>query len=221
MPLVIASATYLSAVWKSPFDATRTKKEVFTLFMGQRASSVNVAMMNHSDAYLAYTQTDDIQVLEMAYLGGNLAMDILLPREASVSAFERLEASLNAQTLADLLGQVRPRRVQVSLPRFRVASTLRLDETFRAMGIIHALAADQADLSGISARKPLFLGFPVHQAFVEVNERGTEAGAASAFGIANGGRPPVFRADHPFVFLIRDKRSNSVLFLGRIMNPNE
>src|SRR5262249_15322702 len=111
--------------------------------------------------------------------------------------------------------------VRVHLPRFRLTSQFQLAEVLKAMGMTRAFTPGEADLSGMSSEQELHLSAVIHKAFVDVNEEGTEAAAATAVValIKSRPQPTEFRADHPFVYLIRDQRTGSILFLGRLVNP--
>ena len=111
-----------------------------------------------------------------------------------------------------------PREMAVVMPKFRMESEFRLDETLKAMGMKDAFALPPADFSGMTGAKDLYVSDVVHKAWVEVNEEGTEAAAATALGEV-GGEPDVFRADHPFFFVIRDVRTGGIVFMGRVMDP--
>ena len=135
-----------------------------------------------------------------------------------------LEAKLTAEDLGRWLGELRRRKVQVFLPRFKLTSQFSLRDVLADLGMHQAFDRDAADLSGISTQEKLHISAVVHKAFVDVNEEGTEAAAATGVIVATraamvGQEPAVFRADHPFLFLIRDTRSGSILFVGRVDNP--
>ena len=147
-------------------------------------------------------------------------MVVLLPKETG--GLSGLEERLTAERLAEWLGQMRPRKVSVALPRFKVTSSFSLADVLKAMGMTDAFSTD-ADFSGMTGAKDLFLSAVIHKAFVDVNEQGTEAAAATAavmnLTAAMPQPVPVFRADHPFLFLIRDNRTGSILFMGRVAHP--
>ena len=159
-----------------------------------------------------------MQMLEMPYKGDDLSMVILLPRHND--GLDELEHRLSAEHLTNWLKQARPTMVDVSLPRFRLTQQFELGDTLAAMGMSTAFSS-AADFSGMDGRRDLFFSAVVHKAFVDVNEEGTEAAAATAvvmraMAVRISER---FQADHPFIFLIRDKQSGSILFLGRVTNP--
>jgi serpin B len=149
-------------------------------------------------------------------------MVVLLPK--SKDGLAALEASLSAEKVAEWIGKVRRREVEVALPRFKTTAEFSLGDTLVAMGMTDAFDSGRADFSGMTGTKDLFISAVVHKAFVEVNEEGTEAAAATAVVArmtAVAEPPPEFRADHPFLFLIRDTKTGAILFLGRILDPTK
>jgi serpin B len=145
-------------------------------------------------------------------------MILLLPRE--VSGLAGLEGSLAVENLDTWTKNLEKVEVDVCLPRFELSFPFRLDDTLRSMGMIAAFS-DQADFSGMDGSRELYIGAVLHKAFVSVNEQGTEAAAATALTMQTKALsiPVVFRADHPFLFLIRAKSTGSILFIGRVANP--
>ena len=149
-------------------------------------------------------------------------MLVLLPDEAE--GLPALEAKLTIDALGRWLSGLREREVRAYLPRFRLESQFQLADVLKAMGMATAFSPEEADFSGMSSREGLYVSAVVHKAFVDVNEEGTEAAAATGIAVGTTSfvvpeEPAVFRADHPFVFLIRDNRTGSILFLGRLANP--
>jgi serpin B len=212
--LVLTNAIYFKGDWASKFKKDLTKDAPF-----QKASGkVNVPMM-HQKARYKYAEAPDLQALEMPYVGKELSMVVLLPKKADNLA--AVEKGLTPEALGKWLGQLREHEVEVFLPRIKVTAEFQLRPTLSAMGMPAAFEAG-ADLSGIDGGKgSLAISAVVHKAFVDVNEEGTEAAAATGITIEPTAVRivPVFRADHPFVFLIRDNRSGSILFLGRLSDP--
>ena len=146
-------------------------------------------------------------------------MIVLLPDRKS--SLEALEKTLNVKTVAGALGKLRKQKVVVGLPKFKTTWRTELRGVLMSMGMVDAFGR-KADFSGMTGTRDLFISKVIHQAFVSVDEEGTEAAAATAVvmkGTAAGPRYPVFRADRPFVFLIRDRKTGSILFLGRVANP--
>ncbi len=212
--LVLVNAIYFKAAWLKPFDKSETTEGDFHA-PGQ---AVKVPLM-HQTTETGYAEEDGVQVLELPYEGGDLSMVVLLPRDRD--GLGKLEQSLTRARLSACLGKLKERRVAVELPRFKLDARFQLAETLRAMGMELAFQPG-ADFSGISSRERLYLSKVIHQAFVDVNEVGTEAAAATAVTVLRGapsGKPVVFRADHPFVFLIRHNHTGSILFLGRVNDP--
>jgi serpin B len=215
--LVLTNAIYFKGTWDSQFDARRTEDQPFFLAAGQQ---VRVPLMFRQGRY-AYAQRGDVQVLALPYEGDALSLVVLLP--TARDGLAALEAGLEEATLRRWLTSLRAQDVLVYLPRFKLASSLQLNAAMRALGMHDAFDPQRADFSGISGTPELYITDALHKAFVEVNEEGTEAAAATGIVLGEvSARPepePVFRADHPFLFLIRDDRSGAVLFLGRVANP--
>ena len=216
--LVLTDAIDFKGDWSSPFHKAATQDAPFHVAAGE---DVRAPMM-HRKASLRDFEGDGLKALELPYGKGELAMVVLLPD--SVDGLAALEVRASAENLASWLGGLQKREVDAYLPRFTTTSRFNLSELLKAMGMTRAFSPGLADFSGISDEEELFLSAVIHQAFVAVNEEGTEAAAATAGEmrpkLAMMPRPPaVFRADHPFLYLIRDVRSGSILFLGRMANP--
>ena len=215
--LVLTNAIYFKGDWAEPFQKSATKDAPFHVTARQQA---DVPLMHRQDDF-RYWAGDGVKVLELPYGKGDLAMLALLPDE--IEGLAALEAGLTAENLSRWLSGLRKREVRVSLPRFTLTSQFQLADVLGAMGMTRAFTPGEADLSGMSSEEELFLSAVVHKAFVDVNEEGTEAAAATGVAVkavaAIPAEPVVFRADHPFVFLIRDNRTGSILFLGRLVNP--
>ena len=215
--LVLTSAIYFYGKWQTPFVSSRTEPAPFTLSDG---ATTQADFMNQT-AHFGYAETPSAQVLEMHYAGTGIAFDVLLPK--TVTGFPGLEKSLTVQNLSGWLGTLTTRNVQVSLPKFRAECEFSLREALSTMGMPTAFTG-KADFSGIDPKRGLAISQVVHKAFVDVSEQGTEAAAATGITMRTTAmRMPeqavVFRADHPFLFLIRDTRTEAVLFIGRLMNP--
>ncbi len=215
--LVLTNAIYFKGNWASQFKKDRTKNAPFTLAGGEK---VDVPMMNQT-ADFNYMETEDFQGLELPYVDNELSMIILLPKQ--VDGLAEFEKTLTLKNLSQWLAKLRKRKVIVSIPKFKMTSQFRLAEVLKSMGMTNAFVPDVADFSGMNSKRDLFIWAVIHKAYVDVNEEGTEAAAATAVvvGITSvmPGKIPVFRADHPFLFLIRDNDSGSILFIGRVMNP--
>lgn len=222
--LVLTNAIYFKGAWATPFRETLTKKD--DVFRTADGRSVPVAMMHHgTKTRLKYGETATYQVVELPYLGGSLAMDILLPR--TVDGLPALEATLSEPSLNKILAERKVRPVDVELPKFRLEAAIELSKTLEALGMRLAFQVDKADFLGISGSRELSISAVIHKAFVDVTEQGTEAAAATALIMATRAMVPSpetpvrFRADHPFLFLIRDTRNGGILFLGRLQEPSK
>lgn len=215
--LVLTNAIYFKGTWSNPFPKLATKDEDFTTTEDKRFP---VPMMHQSGSFNCF-EADSIQALELPYEGNTLSMVVLLPRK--VNGLGDLETGLTASKLDGWLARLSRQPVQVALPRFKLECGFELAGALTSLGMSLAFSPE-ADFSGITEDRKLFISAVIHKAFADVNEEGTEAAAATAVmmlrSMAKVSRPPVvFRADHPFLFLIRDVRSGSILFLGRVTNP--
>lgn len=216
--LVVANAIYFKGLWAMPFDTDQTETASFTTADG----TVDTDLM-HTTADLGYAETDDWQLLELPYLGGDIAMLVMLPRASGgLGAVEEDLAALTVDSLADAVDR-RGYRVDVFLPRFTMEYAATLNDVLQQMGMVQAFTPD-ADFSGLSEKERLMIDLVMHKAFVDVTEEGTEAAAATGIGMKiTSVEPPrtsvTFRADHPFVFFIYDRGTGTVLFMGRLMNP--
>ena len=213
--LVLVNAIYFKGEWATRFDAELTSQESFLIAPG---SQVEVPMMKLKHEF-NYAESDGLQVLELPYAGDDLAMILLLPRE--VTDLAGLEGALGAENLDKWTKNLEKAEVDVCLPRFELAFPFRLDDSLKSMGMPDAFSA-QADFSGMDGSRELYIGAVLHKAFVAVNEQGTEAAAATALTMqtkALSFPAAFFRADHPFLFLIRAKSTGSILFIGRVANP--
>lgn len=217
--LVLTNAIYFKGNWAEQFKKDRTRQEPFTLVNSKK---VDVSMMNRTGQF-SYMETEDFQGLELPYVDDELSMIILLPKENDGLA--ELEKKLTEENLSDWLEKLYKREVIVAVPKFKMTSQFELNDVLKSMGMKDAFVWGAADFSGMDGTKELFISAVIHKAYVDVNEEGTEAAAATAVKMrltAVGPRErTVFRADHPFLFLIRDNRSGSILFIGRVMNPEK
>ena len=213
--LVLTNAIYFKGDWASQFDEKTTKDAPFRVTADETA---NVPMMYQKDKF-KYGAAEGVQLLELPYESGDLSMLILLPEK--VGGLAELEKRLTTDRLAKWASAARKQKVNVYLPKFTMISQFGLKDVLTSMGMPLAFTPGKADLSGMNGKRDLFISAVIHKAFVEVNEEGTEAAAATgvAVGVTSVQITPTFRADHPFVFLIRDNRTGSILFMGRVMNP--
>ena len=214
--LVLTNAIYFKGNWSKQFKEDRTKDALFTLADGEK---IDVAMMNQK-AEFGYMESDTFQALELPYADQELSMIVLLPKR--FDALNEFEKKLTADNLSQWLAKVHKREVVVFVPKFKMTSQFSLASVLKSMGMKDAFSSD-ADFSGINGKKDLFISAVIHKAYVEVNEEGTEAAAATGVVMrltsVGPAEIPVFRADHPFLFLIRDNLTGSILFIGRVANP--
>lgn len=216
--MVLTSAIYFYGKWQSPFKPSETHTDSFQLEDGGKTD----ARFMTQTAHFGYTETPAVQILEMRYGGTPFAFDVLLPKQAG--GLKSLEKSLTPENLGAWFQGLENDPVEVYLPKFRAESSFALAETLGRMGM-PTVFTREADFSGIDGRRDLFISGVLHKAFVDVSEAGTEAAAATGttMRIAAVMRNPkkvVFRADHPFVFVIRDTKSGAIVFAGRLMKPN-
>lgn len=217
--LVLTNAIYFKAAWSHPFTARTTAERPFELADGH---SENVATMTQlSD--MPYGADKTWQAVELPYGRGETSMVLLLP--FARNGLRSAERSLNAANAQSLLKTLTPRRVRLSVPKFDFESSFSLKDTLVKVGMAKAFDARNADFSGIDARRDLFLGSVIHKAMISVDENGTEAAAATgvAIAVATAVSAPVpvleLKIDRPFLFLIRHRATNAVLFLGRVEKP--
>ena len=215
--LVLTNAVYFLGEWTHKFDPKKTSPDTFFSAPGRE---VKTRFMNQTGSF-AFAEAEDCQVLEMPYQGRRLVMTILLPK--SKDGLAALESRLDEKRLEELVSGLKPRQVELSLPRFQMEARFDLVRTLVAAGMGRACSA-QADLSGMTGQKNLYIGSVVQKTWLRVEEKGTEAAAATAVMVrltsaAKPREPVVFKADHPFLFLIRDKLTGAVLFMGRLIEP--
>ena len=223
--LVLVNAIYFKATWVKPFDVALTLDHPFFLEGGDE---VQTPLMIQS-AHMGYLKGPDFQAVALPYRG-ELFMVVLLPDRNE--GLRDLEPGLSAPLIREFLRRQGTRRVKLFLPRFKISwGAVDLPGTLNQLGVHLAFDAGRADFSGINGLSPpheksLFLSTVLHKAFVDVNEQGTEAAAATVLDVVCLGMPPsnpppipVVRADHPFLFAICDRRSGAVIFMGRVVNP--
>ena len=217
--LVLTNAIYFKGDWETPFDKAQTRNEDFHLSPAQAATTP----LMHREGRFSYFDGGTFQVLEIPYKSKELSMIVFLPKDAG--GLSVLEPSLTGSNLRQWLGKLASvPKVIVTMPKFKMTQQFELGSTLSAMGMPQAFSGS-ADFSGMTGHRDFAISEVIHKAYVDVNEEGTEAAAATAVTMralamrAPEGPPPVFRADHPFVFMIRDNRSDSILFMGRMADP--
>lgn len=219
--LVLTNAIYFKGEWVKQFNEKDTIEESFRI---SKNNIVKIPTMRRTDekAEFNYAENDKLQILEMPYSDEELSMLIFLPKDDDL---ERLENLLSAKKLSEWKKDLKKQRVKIFIPKFKFETKYFMVDDLRAMGMPTAFESG-ADFSGMDGTKDLFIDKVIHQAFVEVNEKGTEAAAATVVivalksaGIQDVPKIPIFRADHPFIFLIQEKKTENILFIGRVINP--
>jgi serpin B len=215
--LILVNAIYFKGNWASQFRKSATKDVPFYL---TQKESVSVPMMNQEETF-GYAEYENIQILKLPYIGYDLSMLVLLPKK--IDGLADLEKSLTADNLERWRNRLYNKEVYVFLPKFKMTSQFYLGEMLKSMGMTDAFNRTKANFLGMDGNPNwLYIATVIHKAFVDVNEEGTEAVAATAVTTTSliGGPPPkVFRADNPFFFLIQDNTTGSILFIGRVVNP--
>jgi serpin B len=226
--LVLANAIYFKGAWTYTFAETNTSIQPFYL---SSTNQVLAPLMHQplADPFqgqaspaFKYMQTADFQALELPYGSNRISMVLLLPTR--IDGLAKLEQQLSPPFLSNVLARMVPQQVELFLPKFTNESSFNLTTNLPPMGVSDAFTPGVADFSGMDGMRDLFLSFLFHKAWVQVDEAGTEAAAATVGGVATSGRspgPPPFRADHPFVFFIRDTQTGNLLFIGRLANPSQ
>jgi serpin B len=211
--LVLTNAIYFNAAWMYPFDEKNTVDGDFNLLSGD---TVTVPMMNQSEL-LNHMKGENYQVVELPYDGNELSMLLIMPDEGSFYSFEQ---SLDNELINDIISELGNKQVVLSMPKFEFRSELDLAQILPAMGMPTAFSG-MADFSGMTGNQDLFISDVIHEAFVSVDEAGTEAAAATAviMKLTAAQEMVTISLDNPFIFLIRDIKTGSVLFVGRVLNP--
>jgi serpin B len=214
--LVLTNAIYFNAAWQHQFEESLTSDSPFHLLNGQ---DITVPMMKQTESF-GYTSGDGYQAVELQYDGGELSMVILLPDPGE---YESFESQLTAQKTSEIISGLHYTQVALTMPKFEYESEFMMKDTLSRMGMPVAFGPE-ADFSGMTGVKSLYIDQVIHKAFVSVDESGTEAAAATAVDMKLTSMPaePVkVTIDHPFIYFIRDIETGTVLFVGRIVNPAE
>jgi serpin B len=214
--LVLTNAVYFNAAWESQFKESATAPGVFQLIDGR---DLTVPMMRQT-AYFGYGEGTAFTVVELPYDGNELSMVILLPDEGQFEAFEN---ALDNDVLRDAVNDLQRTRLDLTMPKFKMETSFGLNDALANLGMKAAFDPATADFSGMDGTRDLYITDVIHKAFVEVDESGTEAAAATAVIVGTTSVPadPIkVTIDRPFLFLIRDIETGTVLFLGRVMDPS-
>lgn len=214
--VVLTDAVYFKGTWFTKFDESETMDANFTV---SKSNIVKVPMM-HVETGFKYLEDGNLKILDMPYKGGKLLMMVILPKDKDL---DNLISLLSSDKLNQWRKNLAVSEVSVHLPKFILHTNYTLNENLEHMGMPSAFVPGLADFSGITGHKDLYIDGVYHKAFVDVNEKGTEAAAATAIAMAvmGGGVQPIeFNADHPFVFLIHDNQTGLILFAGQVVDPS-
>jgi serpin B len=212
--LVLTNAIYFNAAWDYPFNEKATEDGPFYLLDG---SKIDVPMMSQAESF-GYAEGNNYQAVELPYDGNELSMIVLVPNRGQFGVFE---GSLNTSRVKAIIDDLKQKQVNLTMPKFEFESEFDLSETLAAMGMPIAFST-AADFSGMTGGRDLYISDVVHKAFVSVDEAGTEAAAATAVIMkltAAPAEPVEMKVDRPFIFLIRDIQTDTILFLGRVVDP--
>ncbi|MFZ0256645.1 MAG: serpin family protein [Gammaproteobacteria bacterium] len=213
--LALVNAIYFKGNWEGQFDEEDTQDDSFKT---SRKKTVTIPMM-HQEGDFGYWADENLQILEMPYAGEDLSMLVLLPKDGD--GLPELESNLTSKNLREWTSELREQEVDVWFPKFKLEYAFGLEEALKAMGMIDAFS-DDADFSGMEETRELYISAALHKAFIEVNEEGTEAAGITGIVMERTSIVinPQFRADHPFVFLIQEKQTGSIVFMGRMNDPS-
>lgn len=216
--LVLVNAIYFKGLWEKPFDKRDTMNSPFRV---SNEKLVNVPMMRQK-AEFKYTKDDFVQILELPYQGKSLSLILILPKDGDDLA--KVEKALSFKKLSSWSKNMFEATVDVHLPLFKIKSNFILNDTLISMGMSDAFNVDRADFSGMDGMtypEGLYISDTMHQADIEVNEEGATATAATAVVLALRGLPQEyqFHANHPFIFLLRENTTGTILFIGKVLNP--
>ncbi|XP_072216430.1 serpin E3 [Excalfactoria chinensis] len=217
--VAVVSTMYFKSTWLKKFSFMDTQILPFTT---AESSTLKVPTMHHT-AEVNYgqfqtTTQDAFSVVELPYLGEKLSMFIVLPSHKR-TPLSQIESHLSAKTIALWSSSLKRTKMDIFLPRFSIQSLFDLKTVFSALGIRDAFDPITANFKGISEQAGLYISEAIHKAKIEVTEDGTKASGATAMVLLKRSRTPIFKADRPFIFFLRQANTGSVLFIGRVTNP--
>ena len=215
--MVLVNAIYFYGQWQHEFEKDSTQDDDFTLLDN---SKVKVPLMHQTEDH-RYMKDDLLQAVELNYKDCDLSMLVLLP---DVDKFAELESKLDSALIKNVIDKLESHEVILTFPKVKMDAQFELSQTLAAMGMPDAFDPGVADFSGMDGEKDLYISNVIHKAYVAIDEKGTEAAAATAVVMKASAAPMMgetveFKADHPFIFLIRDRQTGSILFLGRVVDP--
>lgn len=213
--LVLINAIYFYGSWDKKFDETQTKPMEFYI---EKDKVVKASFMFANDKF-NYLENEKLQILEIPYAGKKVSMLIVLPKNSD--NFNSLINLVKGDNYYKIFNKLSLQKVRILIPKFSVTAEYDLNETLKKMGILEAFSFS-ADFSGMTGKKDLMIDKVIHKAFIEVNEKGTEAAAATAVVIREKSAPAkelIFKADHPFFFFIKEHQTGQILFAGKVYKP--
>ncbi len=214
--LVITNAIYFKGAWEWEFDESDTSEQEFTI-SSNNVVSTPMMYMDPEETKFNYANLEDLQILELPYKGDKISMLILLPK----INLDAIEPSFTAEKLYEYKDQMHETSLDgIYLPKFEFDTKYFMKEALSSLGMPNAFE-ENANFSGMTTAEALHISRVIHQAYVKVDEEGTEAAAATAVGMFATSMPPIFSADHPFIFIIQDKETGNILFMGRVFDPTD
>ena len=219
--LVLVNALYFKGKWKSEFNKDSTKEDDFYI---SKSNKVKADFMHARSQYsIVDIKNAKARALQLPYKGDRFSMVVILPNDRD--GIEKLEQDITRINLSEDIQFEKPRKTyQITIPKFKIKSSMELIKTLKRLGVKDLFDPRSADLSGFSGSKSLYASTLLQKAFIEVNEEGTEAAAATGMVVSSRSmqpKPPTFVCDHPFIFYIKDSKTGLILFTGRIVNPSE
>jgi serpin B len=217
--LVLTDAVFFNAAWNTPFDPANTYDSSFILL---DSTWVTTKFMSADVISLPALQGTNFKAVSLPYADNRLSLVVVVP---DAGQFSQVESSLDATALATLVAGMTTKKVYLSLPRFRIETGTKLKDLLVALGMTSAFNPSAADFSGMDGTGGLFISNVIHKAFIDVAEKGTEAAAATAVVMKDAGAGPrvdlSVRADHPFLYFLRDQPTGAILFMGRVLDPSK
>ncbi len=231
--LVLTNAIYFKGTWEWEFDESDTRDQDFKI-TPTNVVKTPIMYMKPEKAMFNYADTENLQILELPYKGEKISMLILLPKQGEEYDYETDEVitydytlediELSSEKLNEYKAQMQETKLDaIYLPKFEFNTKYFMNDALSALGMPTAFIGGTADFSGMTTAEKIWIGFVIHQAYVKVDEKGTEAAAATAVGMLGSSAMPtnVFRADHPFIFIIQEKETGNILFMGRVNDPTQ
>ncbi|NLD04669.1 MAG: serpin family protein, partial [Synergistaceae bacterium] len=218
--LVLTNAVYFKSDWMNKFDPQNSRAVPFHI---SPTESVPTVMMTKTDKKVRYSKESDLEIVDIPYTNNRFSMLILLPQKGT--KLEKIEQKLNHLNFVEWTAFLTSQKVRLTIPKFKTEQSFELSEALKGMGMASAFNAGKADFSGMNGKKNLYIGAAIHKTFLEVGEEGTEAAAATAVimtktSIMHDPEETIeFKADRPFIYMIKDNQTGAILFIGRYTKP--